>query len=357
MNDTARIDALVYADLPRPAKGEVTDVAPGVRWLRMPLPFMLGHINLWLLDDGDGWTVVDTGIPDEASKAVWERVFADELDGKPVKRVMVTHLHPDHCGLAGWLCRRWDVPLWMTRTEYLMCRNLVHDTGHPAPQEGVAFYRAAGFDAAALERYQKRFGLFGKAVSPMPSAYRRLEDGQKISVGANHWQVMVGNGHSPEHACLFCPEQNVIISGDQILPTISSNVSVWPTEPCANPLKDWLESCDRLRRRLPEDVLVLPAHGRPFRGARARLSALIGEHEEGLDALYGLCETPRRAVDVFEALFKGQISDSNLIMAVGESVAHLTYLVEQGNLTSWMDDGVRWYRQASELMRINETGH
>ena len=329
-----------------PEHGEIMPITDGVDWLRMPLPFLLGHINLWLLRDDDGIAIVDTGIDSEKSRGVWQKILSESANGNPVTRVFVTHLHPDHVGCAGWLCREHDVELWMPREEYLLCRVLVADTGRDAPDAGVKFYKAAGFPDESLHRYQEMFGMFGKYVSPLPESYNRLIDGDVVSIGASDWEVMVGRGHSPEHACLFNAEKNVVIAGDQILPTISSNVSVYPTEPKANPLKDWLESLVSLKERLPEDVLVLPAHGKPFRGAHDRLDALIKEHTDGLEKLVALCGEPRRAIDVFPALFKSEISDSNLIMATGESIAHLNYLVAEGSISAEPDDdGVLRYRR------------
>jgi len=328
----------------RPEHGEVMPITDGVDWLRMPLPFMLGHINLWLLQDGDGVAIVDTGINSEKSHGVWQNALSESANGSPVTRVFVTHLHPDHVGCAGWLCREHDIELWMPREEYLLCRVLVADTGRHAPDAGVHFYKAAGFPDESLHRYQEMFGMFGKSVSPLPESYNRLIDGDVVGIGTSDWTLIVGRGHSPEHACLFNAERNVVIAGDQILPTISSNVSVYPTEPRANPLKDWLESLAALKDRLPEDVLVLPAHGKPFRGAHTRLDALIEGHMTGLSKLLDLCNEPRRAIDVFPALFKRRISNSNLIMATGESVAHLNYLVDAGSLAVELDrDGVLWY--------------
>jgi glyoxylase-like metal-dependent hydrolase (beta-lactamase superfamily II) len=232
----------------------------------------------------------------------------------------------------------------MTREEYLLCRVLVADTGRNAPDAGVHFYTAAGFPQDSLHYYQKMFGFFGKYVTALPESYRRIRDGSIINVDDRQWEVIVGRGHSPEHACLYCAEQNILISGDQLLPTISSNVSVYPTEPEANPLAEWIESLGTLKERLPEDVLVLPAHGKPFRGAHDRLDALIGEHIDCLDKLEQHCAEPRRAVDTFTVLFNSEINKNNLIMATGESVAHLNYLLEQGRVGATTDDqGVIWY--------------
>jgi glyoxylase-like metal-dependent hydrolase (beta-lactamase superfamily II) len=326
----------------KPEYGDINPVADGVDWLRMPLPFALSHINLWILRDGAGIAIVDTGINSGKSRDIWRTAIAD----RPVTRVVVTHLHPDHVGCAGWLCDEHEVELWMSREEYLLCRILVADTGRDAPAAGVKFYTAAGFPEQAMQRYQEMFGMFGKFVAPLPESYRRLCDRDTVTIDGSDWEIIVGRGHSPEHACLFNAEKNVLIAGDQLLPRISSNVSVHPTEPYANPLKDWLDSLLAMKDRLPEDVLVLPAHGSPFRGAHDRLDALVAEHMTGLEKLLEECREPKRAIDVFPALFKARISESNLGMATGESIAHLNYLLADGSITAEIDnEGVRWYQR------------
>ncbi len=328
-----------------PEAGGTTEIVDDFLWLRMPLPIDLDHINLWLLRDGAGWACVDTGIFCDTCRSVWEQTFTAALHGEPLTRLLVTHLHPDHVGCAGWLAERFDVDLWMTREEYMLCRVLVADTGRPAPEEGVTFYKSAGFPAEALSAYQKIFGFFGRMVAPLPEAYERLCEGEIIRIGDHEFTVIVGRGHSPEHACLLDSERNLLIAGDQILPSISSNVSVFPTEPHANPLADWLDSLARLRRLLPEDVLVLPAHGRPFRGAHARLDTLTRQHHERLAKLLEFVAEPRRAIDVFPALFRSRISSDHLIMATGEAIAHLNYHIHEGTVVAEDDtDGVTWYR-------------
>lgn len=336
---------LIYPFAEKPQPGETIEVAPGVLWLRMALPFQLNHINLWLLEDGDGWTIVDTGLNDGATKANWERVLEGRLGGRPVTRIIVTHLHPDHVGLAGWLVERFDVPLHMSRTDYLLCRTLVMDTGREAPHEGVRFYQAAGFPDEALAKYRERFGGFGMAVYRLPQSFRRLQEGDTLAIGGREWRIVIGRGHAPEHACLWCKEAGLLISGDQVLPRISSNVSVFPTEPEANPLQDWIDSCVRLRELLPADTLVLPAHNEPFRNVAKRLSDLIDGHEEGMAKLVELCREPRRAVEVFPALFRSRITGGNYIMATGESIAHLNCLIARGAMTRERDgNGVDHYR-------------
>jgi glyoxylase-like metal-dependent hydrolase (beta-lactamase superfamily II) len=333
-----------------PERGQTLEVAPGVHWIRMPLPYALNHINLWAIADGAGWAIVDTGVRTEETVAVWHELFAHPaLDGRPLTRVIVTHMHPDHVGMAGWLTRKFGIRLWMSRLEYLSCRAMVADTGREAPPDATEFYRRAGWGADALESYRARFGNFGKHIHTLPDSFRRLHDGETFEIGGRPWRVVVGNGHSPEHACLYCAELGVLISGDQVLPRISSNVSVYPTEPDADPMQQWLASLAKLRRELPADVLVLPSHNEPFRGLHERIDALAAGQERALTRLRrALAESPKRAIDVFGALFARSIGEDNvplLGMATGEAIACLNHLLARGEATCEADaQGVDWYR-------------
>jgi len=333
-----------------PAPGTVREIAPGVLWLRMKLPFALTHINLWAVRDGNGWAVFDTGVQNNDTTSAWRALFADPaLLGDGLTRVFVTHMHPDHVGMSGWLTRKFAVRLWMTRLEYLTCRVLVADTGREAPEDGVRFYRRAGWDDDAIEHYRTRFGNFGRMAYALPESYRRIADGERIRIGDHDWQVVVGTGHSPEHACFWCPDLKLLISGDQVLPKISSNVSVFPTEPDADPLNGWLASLDRIVASVPDDVLVLPAHGEPFRGLHARLRYLTAEHHHSLDQLRRRLDAPKRVVDVFDALFARPINDLHLqSMATGETLANLNYLLHRGEARATeRSDGVVWYQRVA----------
>jgi glyoxylase-like metal-dependent hydrolase (beta-lactamase superfamily II) len=333
---------------PQTGDGSAVEVAPGVLWLRMPLFAPLRWINVWALAEQGGWAIVDTGLRSAATMEAWQQAFGRSLHGLPVTRVLATHMHPDHCGMAGWIAERFQVRLWMSRLEYLTCRLMAADTGRQAPPEGIAFYQAAGWPPQAIERYQARFGSFGDAIYPLPAGYRRIGDGESLQIGDHSWTVVVGNGHSPEHACLYCPELKLLISGDQVLPRISSNVSVYPTEPDADPLADWLASLARLQSRVPDDVLVLPAHNSPFHGLHARLRQLGGQHQRGLARLQEQLASPRRAVDVFECLFARAIVDELLGMATGEALAHLNHLRALGEATRESDAaGVWWWRRSA----------
>ncbi len=337
--------ALVYPLEFSPEYGQAVDIAPGVKWMRMPLEGALAFINVWAIEDDGGWAIVDTGMRTEATAQAWRSVFAGALGGAPITRVFVTHLHPDHIGLAGWIVRKFGCRTWMTRLEYLQCRMLVADSGREAPQDAIDFYRACGWDEEALEAYRARFGGFGKGVYQLPDSYHRIKDGDEIRIGAHLWRVVSGSGHSPEHACLHCPDLKLFISGDQVLPKISSNVSVFPTEPDGDPLTDWLTSLARIKTLVPNDVLVLPAHNDPFIGLHERLDHLIRGHERGLDRLEKTLAEPRRAIDVFGSLFARKIGLDLLGMATGESMAHLNCLIVRGRARASRDDGgVVWYQ-------------
>ena len=331
-----------------PEAGQALEIAPGVLWMRMPLPMALNHINLWALDDGAGWTVVDTGMHTEPTLAAWHGFFGGALQGRPVTRVIATHMHPDHIGMAGWLTQKFNCTLWMTQLEYLHCRVLTADTGRKAPDDAVAFFQKAGWSAGAIEAYRGRFGNFGKYIHALPESYRRITDGETLRIGAHQWRVIVGTGHSPEHACLYCPERQLLISGDQVLPRISSNVSVHPTEPDADPMRQWMASLAKLKHEVPDDVLVLPAHNDCFRGLHARLDYLAASQERALDRLRKTLREPKRAVDVFVALFGRSIDEADaglLSLATGESLACLNYLWHRGEINREPDQaGVTHYQ-------------
>jgi len=346
VDDADRAKArLIYPFDEGPPPGGALDVAPGVKWIRLPLGGPLSFINVWAVRDGAGWAIIDTGMQTPATSAAWTKVFAGALGGAPVTRVFVTHLHPDHIGMAGWMTRKFDCRLWITRLEYLLCRVMAADTGRAAPEDGLRFYRAAGWDRGAIDSYEARFGGFGHNMHALPDSYRRMVDGEVIRIGDHDWRVVVGSGHSPEHACLYCPDLKLIISGDQVLPKITSNVSVYPTEPDGNPLAEWLTTLARIKTLVPDDVLVLPAHNDPFHGLHARVDHLIRGHERGLTRLAARLAEPRRAVDVFGVLFKRVIGPELIGMATGEALAHLNWLMHSGAVAREADaEGVNWYR-------------
>lgn len=341
---TAAVLDYPIADVPE--AGALVEVAPGVRWLRMPLPFALDHINLWILDDGDGVALVDTGVANDATRALWEQLLAGPLAGRAVSRVICTHFHPDHMGLAGWLCPRLKAPLWATLGDWAYGSMLAHDATVAFVDNQVDFYRAAGLDGALLEEVRRRGNPYASRVVPMPAALRRITDGERFTIGGRTWEVVVGRGHAPEHAALWCPDLDLLISGDQVLPRISPNVSVWPQEPDADPLSLFIDSLSAIKARVPDSVLVLPSHGRPFKGLHARIDELLSHHDDRLADTLAACATPQRGVDLVPVLFKRELDTHQTFFAVGEALSHLHRLVATRALCCRVDDaGVAWFER------------
>jgi glyoxylase-like metal-dependent hydrolase (beta-lactamase superfamily II) len=336
-----------------PGAGEAIRIAPGIRWARIPMPGSLGHINSWLLDDangnGDGVAVVDTGLCLTSCSDAWKALFAGDLAGTRLTRVIGTHLHPDHIGLAGWLAKKHAIALWMTRGEMLTARAIMADVGTDMPEEVVTLQRAAGWDEETLDAMRARgWGKFAAVMFKLPRSYRRITDGEVLDFGKHEWRVVVGSGHSPEHACLWNEAEGVLVSGDQVLPRISSNVSVNITEPDADPLGEWLDSIDKLLGCLPADLTVCPAHGEPFKGLHVRLHALRDEHRMRLYRLAeAIAEKPMRAVDSFHLLFNRPIGSHNAELATGEAIAHLKRLEVEGRVRREDRAGVWWYHPAA----------
>jgi glyoxylase-like metal-dependent hydrolase (beta-lactamase superfamily II) len=329
-----------------PAPGTVQEVAPGVAWLRMPLPFQLDHINLWLLDDGDGWAIVDTGVGLDDVRALWEQIFAGHLGGRPVRRVILTHFHPDHIGNAGWLTERWGVDLWSTQAEFLIAHVAVTSTGPRHGEARTRHYRRNGCDAAAIAALAKRSHHYPRLVPTLPDQFRAFGEGDALTIGSRRWQVVIGRGHSPEHAALWCPEANVLISGDQVLPRITTNVSVWPDQPWGDPLRLYLDSLERFRD-IGAGALVLPAHGLPFHGLPERLGELRTHHAARLAETVDAITEPRSAADILPVLFRRELDSHQLSFALGEALAHLHRLEADGRATRVVgDDGVHRFRKA-----------
>ena len=320
-----------------PEPGKTLDVAPGLKWIRMSLPFALNHINLWLLRDEidgvPGWSVVDCCISTDAAKQQWEQVFADELEGLPILRVIVTHMHPDHIGLADWLCQRWNARLWISATDYGMARiGTLGPTGFGGDSAALFFARHGLNDPATVEQIKGRSSYFPNLVPSVPSQYRRMQDGDTLTIGTRKWRCISGFGHAPEHISLYCEADKLLIGGDMMLPRISTNVSVYDQEPEANALQQFLDSIDKFKA-LDEHTLTMPAHGKPFTGLYERIQQLHDHHRDRLVEVMEACSTqPCSAAQVLPVLFKRALDLHQTTFAMGEAIAHLHMLWFQGRL-------------------------
>lgn len=332
-----------------PAPGTATQVAPGLLWLRLPLPMVLDHVNIYALDDGDSWTIVDTGIYSKRSVALWEDILSGPLQGRPVSRVILTHHHPDHIGMAGWLMERFGAALWASRTSWLLARMLILDVEERPTPQALAFSRAGGMDPEVYAaRKEERPYNFSDICAPIPVGYIRVQDGDVIRAGGRDWDVRMGNGHAPEHITLWSHEGNLVIAGDQILPSISPNIGVYPTEPEADPLADWLSACNHLAAYASEDHLVLPGHKLPFTGLPFRMQQLRDNHIGALDRLRTFLTEPRTAADCFPLLFKRKIDRGTYGLALVEAIAHLNHLLHAGEITRWRRTDEAWLWQIKE---------
>ena len=345
--DGATETGLRYPWAEPPGPGGCIEVAEGVLWIRLPLPMKLDHVNVYALDDGDGWTIVDTGLNSGRTRDIWAGLMAGPLAGKPVRRVVVTHHHPDHIGLAGWFQSEHGAELVTTRTAWLFARMLTLDVQQEWPEETLAYYRSAGMDPQVLaRRMADRPFNFADMVHPMPLGFARLRQGDRFRMGGRDWDVHMGNGHAPEHATFWSRDDNLVISGDQILSSISPNVGVYATEPMADPLADWLESCERLLQLARHDHLALGGHKLPFTGLPFRMRQLIDNHHGALRRLLEHLDEPKPASDCFAPLFKRRIGDSEYGLALVEAVAHVNHLFHTGEVTrTRRQDGAWLYRR------------
>lgn len=315
-----------------PAPGQALPVAPGVLWVRMPLPFLLDHVNLYLIEDGPGWALLDTGIGDDRTRELWTALTAGPLAGRPLTRLILTHFHPDHLGLAGWLARP-GLPVHMSRTEFLAAQNIRFNTdaiGSPAHR---AFYTGRGLPEDATDALLSRGHNYLRMTTGLPPTFTRLVAGETLALGGRTFEVLTGGGHSQEQAMLLCREDKLFFPADQVLARITPNISVFPWEPDEDPLGEFQRSLRDLAARVPDDVLVLPAHNLPFRGLHARLADLLAHHETRLAALVAACaDGPRTEAELIPALFRRQLDAHQMGFAMGETVAHVNRLVRSGQL-------------------------
>ncbi|WP_137124507.1 MBL fold metallo-hydrolase [Roseomonas sp. HF4] len=332
-------------DIPPP--GEAREILPGLRWLRFPLPFAPHHVNVWLVEDGDGWTAIDAGVANDETRANWQAAMAGEaFGGRALTGLLVTHFHPDHAGLMGWLCAAHGLTPRMTRIEWLQARSLWFDTGTEMLDHQAEFARTAGAPAEYCTFLRARGALYVRAVAPLPRAFAAIADGETVTIGGRAWRVVTGQGHAPDMACLHSAEAGVLIAADQILPRISPYIGLHAGEPMGDPLGAFLASIGRFRA-LPEDTLVLPSHGEPFRGLHARIDALAAHHADRLAALEEACRAPATAHALLPALFRRPLDQRNLGFGLGETLAHLRWLEAMGRIERLpaADGVIAWARR------------
>ncbi len=336
MDTTVTADAplVEIADAP-PAPGEAREIAPGVLWLRMPLPFALNHVNLWLVEERDGFVLIDCGYGDATTRAIWQRHFATTLARAPIRRIVATHCHPDHLGNAAWLAAHFGCTVAMSQAEFLAAHAMIGQHASFGQADVGALFARHGMNAEHLAALEARGNAYHRGVPEAPHAFARLIGGDEIVLGHWRWRVIAGYGHSPEHASLATSEGRLLISGDMLLPRISTNVAVWPGEPDADPVARFLASL-RAFASLPPDTLVLPSHGPPFRGIAARVARLVGHHAQRLDELQQAladAQSPRSAQDVIPVLFRRELDLQQRFFAMGEAIAHLNHLWRAGRAT------------------------
>jgi glyoxylase-like metal-dependent hydrolase (beta-lactamase superfamily II) len=312
---------------------ELIEVHPGVLWARLPLPFRLDHINVYFIDDGDGWAVIDTGIGDEVTRAVWQRLTDGPLRGRRLTRLIVTHFHPDHIGLAGWLAERYGVPLLTSQTTYLSCVNISLSPGALDAKIYRDFYLRHGLDAQTTAQVATRGHNYLRMVTGLPPTFRRLVAQDVLNIGGRVFGVLSGDGHAPEQLMLHCPAEKLFFAADQILAKITPNVSVWAVEPDGNPLDLYLRSLRSLQALLPPDTLVLPGHQLPFRQPQVRCAELIRHHEERCAAIASACHgVPRTTAEIVPFVFRRPLDPHQMSFAFSEVQAHVNYMVERGEL-------------------------
>lgn len=326
-----------------PAFGETLEVAPGLLWARLPLPYRLDHVNVYLIEDGDGWAVIDAGIGTEATKEAWEKLLAGPLAGRPLTRLVVTHMHPDHVGAAGWLIDRFGLPLDMTETEYLQALLLTADPDSLGQDFYRRFYVDNGLGPEATEAVMTRGHDYLRKLTGLPQSFRRVIAGDRLIIGGRSFEVFTGGGHASEQMMLHCASENLFLAADQVLPRISPNVSVYPRDPMGDPLGIFLRSLRSLKTAIPEDVLVLPGHDLAFTGLHGRLDAMIAHHEERCQEIIDGCrEAPRSASELVPVVFHRPLDAHQTGFAFSEILAHVNYLVRRGRMTLQTDkDGIR----------------
>ena len=328
---------LEYPFSNRPKDGELLNVKGGIHWLRMPLPIALNHINLWLIEGNNGFTIIDSGMSTDEAKGIWRNIFNEFVSPKKVEKILITHMHLDHSGLAGWLSSELNIDPHFTQKEHNETQKIIGGMSDEQIDLALDYYRKCGYDKKSEDQFRERIGLRKSLSSHKVEEIIVIKDGDVLNLSDGEWKVIIVEGHSPEHACLYNKENNVFICGDALLPRITPNVSVNPISPDANPLQSWIESLEKIKSVIPNDALVLPSHGYPYVGAHYRIDAIIENHFKKLESVLEAITEPKNVTDLFSLLFKSEINEHTRVLAVGETMSHLNFLIGKGEIKKTID--------------------
>jgi glyoxylase-like metal-dependent hydrolase (beta-lactamase superfamily II) len=331
----SNVDYIIGDKIPDPTAP--IEIAEGILWLRLPMPIALDHINLYLLDDGDSWVLIDTGLADPVSIEIWNTLLKNHLSGRPIRKIIVTHFHPDHVGLAGWLLEKMDSEFWMTQIEWLSARQAYLNIDGISTKAMVDFYKRAGLDDQTVKIYEKTGNDYREMVTPIPPVYKRIEKTTTFIIGGRTWLPVFGSGHSPDHVSFYCKKDKIMLGGDMLLPRITPIIAVWWQEPDGDPLAGYLDFLDTLGP-IATDAMILPAHNRPYRELHTRVSDLISHHKERLETTYDACKTGASADFVMKSLFKRELDAFQARFAIGETIAHINNLLITGELKKDIDE-------------------
>ena len=329
---------LFYPFDKRPKDGALLKVSENIHWLRMPLPIALNHINLWLLEGENGFSIIDSGMSTDESKAIWKNIFSNFIKPKKIENILITHMHLDHSGLAGWLSNQLNLEPYFTQKEYKETQKITGEMPLDQLDLILDYYKKCGYDKKSLEHYKDRINYRKTLSSELVEKIISIKDQDNVQLSDGEWKVIIVEGHSPEHACLYSVKNNIFICGDALLPRITPNVSVNPIKPDSDPLGDWLESLENIKARIPNDALILPSHGYPYIGAHNRIDTIIDNHHNKLENICEFTVKPKSVYELFPLLFKSEINDNSRVLAVGETMSHVNYLVRRGKLEKTIDE-------------------
>ena len=324
------------------------EISEGILWFRFPMPIALDHINIYLLEDNDGWVLIDTGMADPVSIETWEIILKKYTAKRPIIRIIGTHFHPDHVGLAGWLLDRIDAEFWMSQIEWLSARQAYLDAEEVSLVNMRKFYDLAGLGTSEKNLYYEIGNDYREMVSPIPSVYKRIEKETIFLIGGRTWQPIFGSGHSPDHVTLYNKKDQIVLGGDMLLPRITPIIAVWWQEPDGNPLDGYLKFLEGIEVAT-EETIVLPAHDLPYKGLLTRIKDLIQHHQNRLEITFECCSETVTASCIMKALFRRDLDAFQTRFAIGETIAHINYLLHKKEISRHLSQDHSYLYQKNKL--------